>query len=371
MREAYQLAMYTLDQYRGTSVACRYAIPSKFAHQESHADLMRIVNAAVAEAILKHPVLQVGIIEAESTRPMWVQLQRIDIDQHVTWHSLDASIDFDNTSQKLTASEVDGKFSELEVRSGWGLLILYQETTSTMEINFTWNHPHADGVSGKIFQEDLCQSLNTQTLHERKTQQQSGSFSVELPRDPQLPPPIEELCKLPLSLGYMAKMAWAEFGPTSFAWTRPCLAKWAPFQLSPYQTQFRAFIHKTTLTGLLHGLALVSIASQLDQETAPAFESGTTMDMRRFLPANPAAYPWLQPTRTMGNYVTLITHQFDGSLVSQIRSPISSKDKTLPLPVDLIQQVWSISARVRSEIKQKLNMGLKNDPVGVMKLVKD
>ncbi|PQE04352.1 alcohol acetyltransferase protein [Rutstroemia sp. NJR-2017a BBW] len=346
--------MYTLDQYRGTSVTCRYAIPPKFAHQESNSDFMGVIHAAIAETILKHPVLQVGIIDDESTKPMWVQLQRLDMNQHVTWHFLNAATDFDDASQNLTASEVDGKFSDLEVRPGWRILILCQETTSTMEINFTWNHPHADGVSGKIFQEDLCQSLNTQTFHHKKTQQQSGPFIVELPRDPQLPPPIEELCKLPLSLGYMAKMAWAEFGPASLAWTRPCLAKWAPFQLSPYKTQFRAFTvekdslsnillacrqHKTTLTGLLHGLALVSLSSQLDQETAPGFESGTTVDMRRFLPSNPPNYPWFEATRTMGNYVTLMAHQFDSSLLSQIRSRISPKDKTLPLPVDIIQQV--------------------------------
>jgi hypothetical protein len=73
----------------------------------------------------------------------------------------------------------------------------------------------------------------------------------------------------------------------------------------------------------------------------------------------------------MGNYVTIMSHQFDSPLVSQIRSHISPEDKTLPLPVELIQQVWSISARVRGEIKRKLDMGLKNDPVGAMKLVKD
>jgi hypothetical protein len=289
-------------------------------------------------------------------------------------------------SKAVTASEVDGIFPELEIRPGWRILILCQETTNTMEINFTWNHPHADGISGKIFQEDLCQSLNTQTLQDEKTQQNGDSFVVELPQVPQLPPPIEELCKLPLSLNFIAKMAWAEFGPASLAWTRPCLANWAPFQLSPYKTQFRAFVvekdslsnilsacgqHKTTLTGLLHGLTLVSIASRLDQETAPAFESGTTVDMRRFLPSNPPAYPWLQPTKTMGNYVTIMSPQFDSPLVSQIRSHMSPADKTLPLPVELIQQVWSISARVRGEIKRKLDMGLKNDPVGAMRLVKD
>lgn len=73
----------------------------------------------------------------------------------------------------------------------------------------------------------------------------------------------------------------------------------------------------------------------------------------------------------MGNYVTIMSHQFDSTLVSQIRSHIPSKDRASPLTVELIQKVWSTGARVRGEIEQKLAMGLKNDLVGAMKLVKD
>ncbi|ESZ94753.1 hypothetical protein SBOR_4865 [Sclerotinia borealis F-4128] len=385
--EAYQLAMYTLDQYRGTSVACRYTPPSHLTNSEFRADLVRMVETAIADVVLQHPVLQVGIIDAESKNPTWVTLQRLDLHEHITWRFLNASDNFEEISKEVTASEIDGVFPELESRPGWRIVVLCQVGTNLLEINFTWNHPHADGMSGKIFQEDLYQRLNKPNRQEDKKQESIGSSIIMLPAAPQLPPPIEEISKLPLNLSFIAKMAWEEFGPASLAWTRTSLARWAPFRMSPYQTQFRAFDikndslskiliacrrEKSTLTSLLHGLAMVSLAAQLDEKIAPAFESGTTVDMRRFIPSNHPSYPWLIPKRTMGNYVTVMSHEFDKMLVSQICDQLWAADDQNPLlPPKLLLQVWKISARVRGDIEHKISTGLKNDPVGAMKFVGD
>jgi len=98
------------------------------------------------------------------------------------------------------------------------------------------------------------------------------------------------------------------------------------------------------------------------------------VNMRRFMAASPSGYPWLQPERTMGNYVTIMSHRFDDAIVKKIRSELSSNttsDCTLTLPVKLVEQIWSISAEVRGEIEHKLETGLKNDLVGTMKFVGD
>ncbi|KAM3083718.1 Alcohol acetyltransferase [Clarireedia jacksonii] len=381
--------MYTLDQYRGTSIACRYSIPPRLAGPESKPHLMRVMEAAIIDVVLKHPTLHVGIIDAESKKPRWVQLERLNLHEHVTWQFLDASMSFDKMSQELTVTEVDGTFSDLERRPGWRIVFMYQESTNLLEINFTWNHPHADGISGKIFQTDICQSLNAQMQKDHNGQENTISRVIELPKTSNLPPAIEEVCKLPVDPLFVARMAWEEFGPASLVWTRPSLARWAPFQISPYKTQFRAFTmesdafgkvlvacrrHKTTLTGLLHGLALVSLSSLISEEVQPAFESGTTVDMRRFMSTNPPSYPSFQPEKTMGNYVTILSHGFDSTIVSGLRSkiiPKGSTDEGHLLPDELLQLVWSVGAKVRRDIKRKIERGLKNDPVGAMKFVGD
>lgn len=231
--------MYTLDQYRGTSVSCRYTIPPRMRTPETRTELVYTVEKAIAEVVLKHPVLQVGIVGADSKNPRWIQLHSLDLLNHIRWRNLSAAENFDELSSEVTASEVDGLFPDLQSRPGWRITILRQELTDILEIHFTWNHPHADGISAKIFMQDLFQTLNNQKLQSHK-EEGFALTTILLPESsPSLPPPIEDVCKLPVSLGWIIKMAWEEFGPPSLAWTRPSLAKWAPIQLSPYKTQFR------------------------------------------------------------------------------------------------------------------------------------
>ena len=83
--ETYQLAMYLLDQYRGTVLSCRYEIPPRLAPVESRTKLEEAVKIAVVDTILRHPMLQVGMIDATSKSPSWIQLQSLDLTQHITW----------------------------------------------------------------------------------------------------------------------------------------------------------------------------------------------------------------------------------------------------------------------------------------------
>ncbi|KAK7733983.1 Alcohol acetyltransferase [Cytospora paraplurivora] len=241
-------------------------------------------------------------------------------------------------------------------------------------------------MSGKIFHTDLLRSLNSVGKDAEFTTDDRST--IKLPDSaPVLPPPIEDICKLPLTIPFVLKTLWNEYGPTTF---RPALARWAPIA-SPYKTQVRAFTveaeplerilfacrqHKTTLTGLLHALTLTSLASQLTEEAAPALASGTTIDMRRYIEPNLPAYPGFKPERTMANFVTLMTHEFERGLVSQIRSLLSrpaveGTDKSAALSPGLVDLIWSAAARVRREIEGRVEAGLKNDLVGVMKFVGD
>lgn len=399
--EKYQLAMYLLDQYRGTSVSGRYSIPTRLVDPGSQNELVRVVERAIFDAVLKHGILQVAIADADSKSPTWVQLESLDLRQHVTWRFNDSAVNFDSVLNEVIADEVDAKYSELDRRPGWRIVVIRPEQTEFIEIIFTWNHPHCDGMSGKIFHASLLEALNTATRGNDTQESIRDASAVRLPDSPpKLPPPVEDICKLPLTLSYLLKTAWRGWGPTSLT-ARPTQAKWAPIpsRSSPFKTQVRAFTleadalgnilfacrqHKTTLTGLLHALTLASLASRLGNEAAPAFAGGTKMDMRRHMRQSPPAYPWLQPDRTMGNYVTIMTHEFERDLVRRIRSLLSHRagasttsaavergEKCAALSTELGDLIWMAAARVRREIQRKLKLGLKNDMVGIMKFVGD
>ena len=81
--ETYQLAMYLLDQYRGTALSCRYAIPPRLAPAESRTQLKKTVKIAVVDIVMRHPMLQVGMMNATSKTPSWIQLQSLDLTQHI------------------------------------------------------------------------------------------------------------------------------------------------------------------------------------------------------------------------------------------------------------------------------------------------
>ncbi|KAH9983783.1 alcohol acetyltransferase [Xylariaceae sp. FL0662B] len=383
--EKYQLAMYLLDQYRGTSVSCRYMIPPRLERPDAQTELVSEVQAAIASMVLKHPVLQVGIVEADSKAPRWVQLDSLRLSHHIEWRFLDSSVDFEESSRLVTCSQLDTTYPDLHIRPGWRIAILHQRETELLEVLFTWNHPHADGMSGKIFHEDLLRRLNN-TGGDEIEPQLDGDV-LKLPQSPpSLPPPIEQATKLPITLGFAIKTLWQEFRPPMFC-RGAAQATWAPIHISPYKTRLRVFTvendvlvkilsacrqHKTTLTGLMHGLMLVSLASRLEEKIASAFQSITAVNLRPYVPSSPPGYPWLEPERTMGNYVTITPHEFDEALVAGIRSELPPETAAGEgLTSRLMDHIWFAAADVRREIEHKQGLGVKNDNVGLMKFVGD
>lgn len=219
--------------------------------------------------------------------------------------------------------ELDDTFGDLSVRPGWRIMVLHQEETQSLEVIFTYNHSHADGISGKVFYGNLFERLNGPGPS-ATNQELDGTIRFTMKPNinlSEIPPPIEDVCKFPITLGYTMKMAWEELEPSSISFRRPSLTRWSPIQSSPYKTQLYSFDidhddssrivaccrrRKTTITGLLHALLLFSLSSQLDAPTAVAFESATTMQLRRFMPSSSPKFSNLDPDRTMGKYVTLM-----------------------------------------------------------------
>ncbi|TEY49968.1 hypothetical protein BOTCAL_0280g00120 [Botryotinia calthae] len=386
-KEAYQLALHTLDGHRNKSITCRYTTPQSYLSHTNR--LIRIVETAIIEALPLHPILQAGIIEANSRSPAWKRLLYLNLDEHLTWRFLQIPENFDDVSRELTLSEIDSNFPRIEERPGWRIVVLYQERVNLLEVHFTWNQAYGDGISGRIFQEDLFRRLKI-AAQQGKIEDNTPTCSlIPLPSTPNLLPSIEELCRFPRSISFLAKSLWEIFTPAAISRTKLSLAHWAPIHLIPYSTQYRSCsisrttlhdIHlachkkKSTLVSLLHALMALSLASQLDEKTASAFQSCTTLNMRRFIPSisSRSLYSEFNVERMMGNYETSISHKFDKGLVAQLREKLPGDgNQDLLLSPGQLRQIWKISACTCGEIESKIATVLKNDPAGAMQHIEN
>lgn len=73
----------------------------------------------------------------------------------------------------------------------------------------------------------------------------------------------------------------------------------------------------------------------------------------------------------MCRYVSIADHDFDTELVATIRSKISSDVVDSSLSADAMDVAWSVSARIRQEIKAGPDSGIYNDIIGIAGFVRD
>ncbi|KAL1603465.1 Alcohol acetyltransferase [Paraconiothyrium brasiliense] len=387
MNEAYQLAMYILDQYRSTVLSCRYAVPPHLAPAESRSQLEELFKVAVVDTIMKHPMLQVGMIDASSKTPSWIQLQTLDLTQHIKWLYLDGDADFEQTVQETFRFQLDDRFPDLSTytkQPGWKITVIRQGDAPFMEVLLTWNHPQFDGAGAKVLHEDFIDMLNNVQNGALERTGLDGDI-LRLPEAPPfLPIPIEDVKGLPLDVKFFAKVLWEEFRP-QFLNRDVSQAAWCPIRSSPYKTGYRTFFvdnasllailtlcrqNKTTITGLVNGLALIAFSLRLDSTVAPAFQSSTIMDHRRNMPPAPPGAPWAQSDRAVSNYVTQCLHRYETDLAARIRSKLpANSGEGIDLTADLQRELWAASAQNRQEIVRKIESGLRNDLLGVFKWV--
>ncbi|KAI0438153.1 hypothetical protein F4803DRAFT_569998 [Xylaria telfairii] len=299
--EAYKLATYMLDQYRGTSVCCRYEVPPGLVGAQDHTRLKSTVNDAILRTVMRHLAL-------------WVQLDTHDMRHHIEWRSIDQPASLHRGIQEI-------------IEPGWRVVpVLNCREPNILNVIFTWDHSHIDGIGGKFI------------------------------------PATEQFITLPMSVGYLMKVAWDEEKPSMLR-NKPEQAVWAPICTPPRKTRICSFTphsntssniptacreHNTTMTGLLHRLALLSLSLRIKEKYDIPFEGATPVNLRPFLHLGHPKYRWLVPERTINAY----------------------EPQSLPsdesLSAELLSLMWTISSTVRGEIEQKLKLGLKNGAVGPM-----
>ncbi|KAI0377334.1 hypothetical protein F5Y04DRAFT_179085 [Hypomontagnella monticulosa] len=409
--ERFEAAMISLDFYRSSMVTCRFTIPARFLpgpELESQDELHRRLESAVAAVVMEHPFLRVGLRGEHARKPAFVELEAVDFARHIEWRSFGSIAEYEAQLRGLIRSRLDVKVPQPEDAPSWRILMLCAE--DFVDVMFEWGHVHTDGISAKIFHEDLLRYLNSTGdgsgadveagVVPSEFNPETRILTIPISRRRDLPPPLHSLCKFTLSSRWAASTLWRELKPASFQddSSTGLLATWAPLKITPYETQYRHFSidhatlqtiltacreHKTTLTGLIHALAHVSLATRLDAKDARAFTGSTILNLR---PIVAAAEPRLQAkevrskaldlSRTMGNFVTITDHEFDSAWVAQVREAVRAKkegDKQegedgLTVPESL---VWPIAESVRAGLQKRLDEGTKNDMIGLLKFIPD
>lgn len=133
--------------------------------------------------------------------------------------------------------------------------------------------------------------------------------------------------------------------------------------------------NKTTITGLLHAIIFISLAQQLPESTTGSIiKAGTALNLRRFVSPSPNKdSPLHDPERVIANVVAKMSHYFGHDDDNELLA----KDHKLGPPTneaaekELGQILWSTAARVRSELEDRLTLGPRNHPVGLMHFITD
>lgn len=364
-------------------MSCRYAIPDALLIKDlGGSALEEIVEKAFSQAILEHSLFQVGLIDENSKKPSWVQLDRIDLHNHIEWRTISEDEDHEKALQEVLEWRISNPFTHLESRPHWTAVILRPTHSKFLDIVFAWEHTAGDGKSGKIFHQSLLKCLNSETGGKKTEPLKDRSFKVP---PTALIPPLDKMLKIPISAGFLLKEGLQSIIPPRDA-DSPYTVTWAPVQSSPVTSRLCYVVldedalqavlkacrqHQTTLTGLIHALTLVSMASRIPSDRARAFQIGTPLCVRRFVRPNPEEYPGLDMEQTVTNSVAYWTYKFDEGTVSEVRQQISNIKARGGSDADLEATMWSAATTLKQAISKKLKQGLKNDMLGLTKYVSD
>ncbi|CVL07686.1 uncharacterized protein FMAN_14564 [Fusarium mangiferae] len=351
--EHLQAAHYSLGAIIGCAISCRYRIPGALLTSDAAA-FQVIVENAFARAILQHPLFTVGRINADSKKQYWVRLDQIDLSKHIEWRTVSDQGSYESILHATLERQVNEPYTNLETQPGWRATVLKPAESNFIDVIFAWEHTAADGKN-RIF---------------------------EVPNT-ELTPPLHHLVKLPVSLHFIV----GEFGRDIIASIKakelPHMATWAPIPTEPSTTSMVATKvgksalkpvlnacrqHETTLTGLMHALIAVSMAMRLAEIKASAFLCGTPVCLRQF---QKPGHPNIDMNKTAINSVAYWPFTFDEEFVAKVREQINEAQTKPNMSAILEETVWSSAKAIRDGLSAKLDLGTKNDHIGLAKFVKD
>lgn len=369
--------------FNSVAVTCRYKIPPQLVSGGSDDKLKAIFSYAVAETVIAHPHLQVGIDDEQSKNPRWKCLSTLRMENHVEWIELsgrDAEESLDDVLLRVIEKQHDTRWPNLDERPGWKFTNRQTRDGRYLDVIFAWHHSYGDGTSGKIVHRTLLNSLR-KLVCSNNIDTSEALAVLDLPKNAVLPPIVSDVVKFTFSILYTVRTVWVELLCPSFLATAPPKhLPWegGPITLTPYKTSMRYFEienktsyavlekcrgNKTTLTSLIHALILASLSRRVSPEDARAFTSCTPISLRRYINATAGHSGPIDPENILGDFVTSANHHFGPDDVDRLRSQVDSTQKA--------DFIWDVARRVRSELLEKTEELPANDTVGLLRLVGD
>ncbi|KAF4344528.1 hypothetical protein FBEOM_1496 [Fusarium beomiforme] len=383
--EMYQSALHNVDHYCSTIMTCRYTLPPSLQGFDNQDKVFRCFDQAVAQTVIKFPLLQVGLVGESTKKPVWVSLPSLDLADHITWDVRPDAGDYERAFEANIQYQLDAKFENLETRPGWRIVLMRTKTDNFVDVMYVFNHANHDGMGAKIFQRTLFQSLNNPCA---SSLLRSGSrvMTTSINKD-NFPQPQEKLAKHKISLGFACSEIWHAFAPSALNSTMS-KAHWAPIRPDPYITRFRAMDidaitlkkllglcrkNETTLTGLLHGITLACLSVDINEHKADAFDVATAMDQRRFMRQDlrPSKFVSQDPENSIQNCVASTYHTFNTDIVSDIRAQARINNWPAQPISDLEPLIWKAAKQIRRDIEERLDVGVNDNVVGLLELISD
>lgn len=374
-------------------VTCRYELAADSATESSAETIHDALQSAIAKTVLANPLLQVVQHGEDSPSPAWRRVDEIDLSRHIHWHPISIQDDYESQFKQTELKAMDTWYTDAERRPGWDVRVFHRDDNlRALDVMFSWNHAHIDGVSGKLFHQQVLSHLDAPDSG--KELHFSSANILTLPDvTKRFPPPQEQLVKYPLSVKYTASTLWSELKPAFLAGKNDHSAHWCPIRQTPMDSAYRTIDvdaaamqkllklcrqRQTSLTGLIHALIAISFSLQLSEKHGhspqpKSFKACTPIDHRRYITSPPAGQPDFDANDCLMNIFSTIWHEIDPEVIESIRSKALGVSPSSPSEIitAVEKELWSIAATVRRDIQSRVEKGTADDVVGLAKFIKD
>ncbi|KAF4450015.1 putative alcohol acetyltransferase FCK4 [Fusarium austroafricanum] len=323
-----------------------------------NASVSHLIRTAVAQVMLKQPVMRVGIIGEHTKRPQFVALSSIDLSQQIEDAQAASLGDVAKSLEKFLLQP----WPDLSRRPGWHVQIFHETNLGEAEfcrvrICLTVHHAICDGMSMAIFLSNLIKALNDPDSD--VVLMVDKSPIIELTDDlTDYPPPQDQAVKLTGDLTWVLSQLWRYGMPKIL---KPfSLKKWGGGPYDPHikalhlrymeidSTYTQAIIKKcrqkgSTLTNLLNALCIVSFARRAPITERHGFENSTSISLR----------PWISDQtpldkERMSLRVSGYNPEFGPDILDKVRHGVDS-------------DVWDLAVRLRQDMKRKTDTMPHND----------
>ncbi|KAH9893385.1 alcohol acetyltransferase [Cubamyces lactineus] len=298
LREAGRFEQYFYARVR-LGLLLWVTVTAKYHHEAGVSLDKPTLFAALEQVVYAHPVLACRLQAtgtSHTTPPAWVRLPSVDLNRLVEFRDEEPA-QLEDVLETLYAAPAPSA----DDVPPWKLLVLQNGT-----LVFAYEHTIGDGQSGMTFHATLLSALRQASLS--PAADHSGILS-NFPTDVALTPPLEDCMDVSVPLTMLVRELSKGLLPTwlrkeAMAWTGNPVPDAPTYGMSvhllhysPKETKHLLQLsrsHNTTLTGILHTLALM-VLSRLIRKLPDAAEyisvpMSVPISLRRYTNTPPVAF---------------------------------------------------------------------------------